>query len=94
MAEEKKEETKLLEEPVPVKDILFMTILSLEGKAWAYLGLVSHPETQKPKKDMNEAKLAIDAIDALFKIIEPSLSVEEKKDIQVRLANLRLNFAR
>ncbi|MEO0106739.1 MAG: DUF1844 domain-containing protein [candidate division WOR-3 bacterium] len=94
MAEEKKEEQKLLEKPVPIRDILLMTILSLEGKAWAYLGLTSHPETQKPQKDLAEAKLAIDSIDALFKIMEPILSNEEKKDIQIRLTNLRLNFVK
>ncbi|MEO0190252.1 MAG: DUF1844 domain-containing protein, partial [candidate division WOR-3 bacterium] len=87
-------EQKLLEKPVPIRDILLMTILSLEGKAWAYLGLTSHPETQKPQKDLAEAKLAIDSIDALFKIMEPILSNEEKKDIQIRLTNLRLNFVK
>ena len=71
-----------------------MYILSLEGKAWAYLDLVVHPETQKHKKDLSEAKLAIDTIDALYKIIENQLSPEEKKDIQVRLTNLRLNFVK
>ncbi len=95
MADENQErEKQLLEEPVLVKDILLMTILSLEGKAWAYLGLIAHPETQKPKEDMNEAKIAIDSIDAIFKIIEPLLSNDERKDIQTRLTNLRLNFVR
>lgn len=92
--ENKKEEEQLLEEPVPVKDIMIITMLSLEGKAWAYLGLIGHPETKKIKKDLNEAKLAIDAIDALFKLTEPLLSNEEKKDIQTRLTNLRLNFVK
>lgn len=93
---ENKQENKeqLLEEPIPVKELLLMTILSLEGKAWAYLGLTAHPETQKPKKDLKEAKLAIDSIGALFKLIEPFLTNEEKKDIQVRLTNLRLNFVK
>ncbi len=96
MAEEKeeKETQPLLEEPVPIKDILFMTILSLEGKAWSYLGLMAHPETRKPKKDLTEAKLAIDSIETIFKLLEPNLSNEEKKDIQVRLTNLRLNFVK
>ncbi|MGQ9664991.1 MAG: DUF1844 domain-containing protein [bacterium] len=95
MAEEnRKEEEQLLEEPVPIKDIMIMTILSLEGKAWAYLGLVAHPETKKIKKDLNEAKLAIDSIDVLFKLMEPLLTNEEKKDIQTRLTNLRLNFVK
>jgi hypothetical protein len=71
-----------------------MYILSLESKAWAYLDLVAHIETQKHKKDLSEAKLAIDAIDALYKIYEDQWSVDEKKDIQIRLTNLRLNFVK
>lgn len=71
-----------------------MTIYSLEGKAWAYLGLVSHPETRKPHKDIEEARVAIDAIDAVYKIIDAKLSSEEKKDLEMRLTNLRLNFVK
>ncbi len=90
--EPKKNEPKLLDEPVKIKELLFMTMYSLEGKAWAYLGLTSHPETQKPLKDLAEARVAIDAIDTLYRLIEPDLELEEKKDIQIRLTNLRLNF--
>ncbi|HEX7318844.1 MAG TPA: DUF1844 domain-containing protein [bacterium] len=95
MAEEqKKTEPKYLDEPVKIKELIFMTIYSLESKAWAYLGLTGHPETQKPLKDLTEARLAIDAIGALYKLIEPDLELEEKKDIQIRLTNLRLNFTK
>ena len=95
---EKSEETrepetpKPLDTPIRVKDIVYMTIVSLESKAWAYLDLVAHPETQKHHKDLAEAKAAIDCMDALYRTIEPSLDPDEKKDIQVRLTNLRLNF--
>ena len=89
-----KEGPQLLDTPIKVKEIIYMTILSLESKTWAYLDLVAHPETQKHHKDPQEAKTAIDAIEALYKIIEASLGPEEKKDIQVRLTNLRLNFAK
>lgn len=89
-----KEGPKLLDTPIKVKEIIYMTILSLESKTWAYLDLVAHPETQKHHKDSQEAKTAIDAIEALYKIIEASLGPEEKKDIQLRLTNLRLNFAK
>jgi hypothetical protein len=92
--ETKEEEIRLLAEPIAIKDIIQMTILSLESKAWAYLDLVVHPETQKHKKDLNEAKVAIDAIDALYKTLEPHLDPAEKKEIQMRLTNLRLNFAK
>lgn len=88
------DEPKLLDKPIEIKDILYMTIISLESKAWAYLDLVAHPETQKHHKDTGEAQTAIDAIDALYRIIEPKLDPDEKKEIQVRLTNLRLNFAK
>jgi len=89
-----KERAQLLDEPIKIKDIVYMTILSLESKAWAYLDLVVHPETQKHQKDPEQAKAAIDAIEALYKTIEAGLDPAEKKDIQVRLTNLRLNFAK
>jgi len=92
--EKEKERAQLLDEPIKIKDIVYMTILSLESKAWAYLDLVAHPETQKHQKDPDEAKAAIDAIEALYKTIEAVLDSAEKKDIQVRLTNLRLNFAK
>lgn len=89
-----REAPKLLDKPIKIKEIVYMTILSLESKAWAYLDLVAHPETQKHQKDTQEARAAIDAIDALYKVIEADLSTDEKKDIQVRLTNLKLNFAK
>ena len=94
IGEEQAPEQELFKEPVRVKDLLFMYILSLESKAWAYLDLIAHPETQKHKKDLSEAKLAIDAIDVLYKIYGEQWSADEKKDIQIRLTNLRLNFVK
>jgi hypothetical protein len=92
--EEQKEKAPLLDEPLKIRDYVYLTLLSLEGKAWAYLDLVVHPETQKHKKDLNEAKLAIDTMDVLYKAVEQELSTEQKKDLQNRLTNLRLNFAK
>jgi len=89
-----KEEKRLLDKPVQIKDLILMTLYSLEGKAWAYLGLVAHPETGKPQKDITEAKLAIDAVESLYKLIEQSLEQDERRDIQTRLTNLRLNFVK
>lgn len=97
--EEKKEEQKpqeppLLESPIPVKDLVFVTLTTLESKAWAYLGLTAHPETGKPQKDLKQARLAIDAIERLYQVLEPELTGDEKRELQVRLTNLRLNFAK
>ncbi len=93
-SDDKEKQPRLLDEPIKVMDYVYLTLLSLEAKAWAYLDLVAHPETQKHKKDLNEAKLAIDAIDALYKSVEEQLDSEQKKDVQTRLTNLRLNFAK
>lgn len=90
----KQEKAQLLDTPIKIKDIVYMTILSLESKAWAYLDLVVHPETQKHQKDTQEAKMAIDAIDVLYKTIEADLDPDERKDLQLRLTNLRLNFVK
>jgi hypothetical protein len=91
---QEKHEPPLLDEPIQVKDYIYLNILTLEGKAWAYMDLIAHPETQKHQKDMVQAKLAIDTIDALFKIVEEHLTSDQKKDLQTRLTNLRLNFVK
>ncbi|UCC11105.1 MAG: DUF1844 domain-containing protein [candidate division WOR-3 bacterium] len=84
----------LLDEPIPVTDYLYMMIASLDAKAWAYMDFIAHPETQKHTKDLAQAKNAIDAIDALYKIVQDQLTPEQKKDIETRLTNLRLNFVK
>ena len=94
MAEKKEKKEKLLDKPFKLKELIMMNILSFETKAWAYMDFIAHPETQKHTKDLKEARIAIDSIDALFKVIEPELDSTEKKDIQTRLTNLRQNFAR
>jgi hypothetical protein len=100
--EEKLEEPKkkeqetppLLDEPIPVTDYLYMMIASLDAKAWAYMDFIVHPETQKHKKDLTQAKYAIDTIDALYKIVQDQLAPDQKKDIETRITNLRLNFVK
>ncbi len=91
---ETEEKAQLLSEPIKVRDYVYFTILSLEGKAWAFMDFIAHPETQKHEKDLSQAKLAIDAMDALFKLSENELMPEQKKDIQNRMTNLRLNFVK
>jgi hypothetical protein len=87
-------EPQLLDEPIKVKDYIYLNILTLEGKAWAYMDKIAHPETQKHQKDMEQAKLAIDTIDLLYKQLETHLTSDQKKDLQTRLANLRLNYVK
>ena len=80
--------------PVKVSEMLLVTLANLEVKAWAYLGLVTHPENKKISKDLNEAKLAIDAIDSLFNLMKKKMTAEEKKHFELTLTNLRLNYVK
>jgi len=88
--EEKNTDVSRPENPVPVTDFLVLTSSTLITKAWAYLGLVSHPETGKIKKDLRQAELAIDAIDSISKLLRNF--GENTKDLDFQLSNLRLNY--
>ncbi len=89
-----KENEKKIEKPVEVSDIIVITIANLISKAWAYLGAISHPETGEIKEDTAQAKLAIDAIDNLFVLVKDKMEEKERKEIEISLANLRLNFVK
>ncbi len=89
-SEEKKVTTNRPENPVPVSDFLILTSSTLITKAWAYLGVVSHPETGKIKKDLRQAELAIDAIDSISNLLKAF--GENTKDLEFQLSNLRLNY--
>lgn len=93
--EEKKEEK---EEKIPegkevdTLSLLKICISILSGGAWSWLGLTAHPQTGKIKRDLQQAKLAIDSISLLFNQIEDKLSELERKEIKALLADLQINY--
>jgi len=92
--QEKADKKEKLKEPVKVVDIILFTIANLETKAWAYLGLVSHPETGEKLMDKKQAKLAIDSLDALYQLVKEEIPANERKNIELMLTNLRLNYVK
>ncbi len=88
MAEEKKEEVVL----PTIWDILKAFIITLSDNAWRWMGLVVNPITQKPERDMEQARVAIDCVDLLIQKLEGKLSWEETKNFKEILANLQMNF--
>jgi len=84
--EEKKKEILKVDTMLRV----FMGELVLKG--WAYLGVISHPETEEIKSDIEQAKLAIDAIERLLELRKNFLSEKEIKEMQLSLSNLKLNY--
>lgn len=69
---------------------LFMGVLA--GTAWRNLGLVVNPRTSKIEKDMNQARVAIDIFEFIFKQIEGKLAEEEKRQLNSLLSDLKINF--
>ena len=77
-----------------VGTVLRMTLGLLNDKAWINLGLYPDPITSQVEKNLPEARRAIDAIADLIKHVEADAPPEEKRELQVMLSNLRLNFVK
>jgi hypothetical protein len=91
-AHERPEERSKEAEPLRVKDLILVLIAELSNKAWAYMEKIAHPETGQPKKDLAQAKLAIDTIEALLEVVRAHLNEGEIRSVESTLANLRVNF--
>lgn len=63
-------------------------------QAWISLGLRAAPGASETKTDLEQARMAIDAAAYLFERLEPVASEEERKEVELELTNLRINFAR
>src|SRR6266481_3202675 len=68
-------------------------VMSLSTAAWAQLGKVPHPVTQKIEKDIEQARISIEFLRMLQEKTEGNLSVKEQELIDNMVADLELNFA-
>jgi len=75
-----------------VRSLLRTLTTVFDGQAWRALGLVADPLTGEPKKDLPAAQLAIDAVQFLLGKIEVDLSEGERRELQRRLNDLRMNY--
>ncbi len=80
-------------EPVNIYEFLSMMLESTTQIAWSKLGLQHDLATgQIQPLDLEQAKAAIDAADALAKIVEPKLDDEDRRTIQNLIRDLRVNY--
>ena len=75
-----------------VADILRMSAGMLNEKAWIHLGLVADPLSGRIDRNLPEARRAIDALVDIGKHLTPVADEGEKRELQVMISNLRLNF--
>jgi hypothetical protein len=66
----------------------------LAGRAWVDMGLLADPIKGEVSKDMESARLAIDAYECLVKCLRGRSIPDEARELDVILADLRLNFVR
>lgn len=73
-------------------DIITQMMMSLSSLAYKKMGI---PIGVNDKyKDKQQAKLAIDAFDALLKVLMDEISAGEKENLKSSLSNLQINFVK
>jgi len=75
-----------------VYSLLRISIVQLSTIAWQMMGLQPDPFTNQVRKDIVQARVAIDAAAALVDQLKPHLQGQEARDYQTLLTDLRLNF--
>src|SRR5438093_10935347 len=73
-------------------ELLRWIIGVLAGSAWQNLGLVPNPASKKVVRNLEDARLAIDAAASLIEHLKLRVDEKERRDLDTLLANLRLNF--
>jgi len=66
----------------------------LASRAWVDMGLLADPVTGEAAKRLESARLAIDALEGLSRVLKDRVSPEEARRLEGLLADLRLNFVR
>ena len=93
--ESEEEMIKKLQEEIDkltTRDIITQMMMSLSSLAYKKMGI---PVGVNDKyKDKQQAKLAIDAFDALLKILMDEISAGEKENLKSSLSNLQINFVK
>ena len=77
---------------LPTADVLVWNMSLLAGKAWEGMGLVPNPVTNKVEKNLDEARLAIDAFAAIFDVLRLRIEEQTRREMETVLTNLRINF--
>jgi hypothetical protein len=78
--------------PLRSPDLVRWCVTLLATSAWQAMGLIADPSTQRVERNLDDARLAIDAAAALVEQLRPRLPDGERRELETLLTNLRLNF--
>lgn len=68
-------------------------VMSLASAAWAQLGKVPHPATNKIEKDLDQARISIEFLRMLQEKTENNLTLKEQELLDNMVSDLEMNFA-
>jgi hypothetical protein len=78
--------------PLRAPDLVRWCVTLLATSAWQAMGLIPDPSTHRVERNLDDARLAIDAAAALIEHLRPRLPDTEQREFETLLTNLRLNF--
>ncbi len=82
------------EEKMPklsMEDLIILFFNTISARCWARLGLTKD-EYGEMYQDLKQARLGIDVLDAVSKVLNGNIDAELYKEIEGILANLKLNY--
>lgn len=92
--DEKLDKEKLLEEvegklkSLSVKELVSIMATDLASVGFRKLGIADE------QKNLEEAKLAIDSLEALYGVIEPKLNDQEQSVLKSAVSNLKMTYVK
>ena len=75
-----------------VYDMLRFVVSLLTQQAWVSLGIQKAPGAEDVKKDLPQAKVAIDTLEFVIDKLAPDLESQEKAELDSALSNLQINY--
>lgn len=79
-------------QPIDVNAVIPELVQVLADLAWQKLGLRADPVTGVTQRDLEQARLSIDAVAALAGVIDQHLEPGDQREIRNLVTNLRMNF--
>ena len=76
----------------PALEVSKIALSMFITNCYVNLGLMPNPQTGEKKRDLEQVKLSIDCIEALFKIIGEKLSELERKELRSAIAQLQIQY--
>jgi len=78
--------------PLRAPELLRWCVSLLATSAWQAMGLIPDPATRAVERNLDHARLAIDATASLIEHLRPRVAEAERRELDTLLANLRINF--